>query len=362
MVQGVFSIPLSAHVAAPAATSGLRQRTARPTVLNEFIAGPENRLAAIAVRSVLDDDADRVSPLVLYGPGGSGKSHIARGLGDWWQRHHPTAHVVILSGADFAQQYADALEHDRLYAWRSKLRSAEMFVLDDLGGLTGKRGAQQELRFVLDELLNTGSLIVVASRSLPTTLTDLADNLRSRLAGGLSVPLNLPSPATRRAILDRYATARGVSLSPKAMQTLADHLNVPAPVLLGALMELELAARTDGKPIDVERIRNYVSQHGREKPLTIREIATAVAKYFNLKLTDLKSPSRRKAIVTARNLAVVLTRHLTNQSLTEIGEYFGGRDHTTILHGYQKTDKLLKTDPAIRQALTELKRIIALSG
>lgn len=359
MVQSVFSIPLSARVAVPAIASTLRERTPRQTVLDEFIAGPENRLAAIAVRSVLDSSADRATPLVLYGPGSSGKSHIARGLGDWWQRHHPAAQVTVLSGAEFAQQYADALEHDRLFSWRAKFRGAEMLVLDDLSGLAGKRGAQQELRHVLDELVDAGALVVVASRTLPGALTDLAESLRSRLASGLSVPLNLPGPATRRVILDRYATIRGLTLSTKAVQTLADSLNVPAPVLLGALMELELAAKADNKPIDVDRIRKYVNQCGREKRWTIHEIATIVAKYFNLKLVDLKSPSRRNGIVTARNLAVFLARQLTNQSLTQIGEYFGGRDHTTVLHSYQKTDKLIKSDPATRQSIAELKRLIA---
>jgi chromosomal replication initiator protein len=360
VVQSVFSIPLGSG-AATAPSVRARDTTPRPCVLGEFIAGPENRLAAIAVKSVFEDATSRVTPLVMYGPSGCGKTHLARGLAEWWERHHPTHQVLTLTGAEFAQQYAEAVENDRIASWRSQLRTLQMLVIDDLGGLAGKRGAQQELRHIVDELADCESLIVVTSQSLPTALQGLSDALRSRLSSGLAVPVNLPSAAARQMILERFATARGLSLSKRATETLADGLNVPAPMLLGALMELELAARADGKPLDAERIRRYVGSQHREKLLTVREIATVAAKYFNLKLADLKSPSRRQAIVLARSMAVYLARQLTDQSLTHIGEYFGGRDHTTALHGFRKIDKLAKSDPATRQALAELKRLIAMT-
>jgi chromosomal replication initiator protein len=131
--------------------------------------------------------------------------------------------------------------------------------------------------------------------------------------------------------------------------------------LLGALMELTMASEANGKPIDAECIRRYIANHSREKQLTIRDIAVVTAKYFGLKLADLKSPSRRKEIVSARNLAVYIARQLANLSLAQIGDYFGGRDHTTILHSLRKTDKLVKTDPGTREALVELRRLIAMN-
>jgi chromosomal replication initiator protein len=183
--------------------------------------------------------------------------------------------------------------------------------------------------------------------------------LRTRLVGGLNVSVQLPAAATRQVLLERYAEARGISLPRKALQSLVESLNVPAPALLGALMELELLAHTDGKPIDAERVRNYLTTKVREKSVSMREIATATARYFNLRLADLKSPSRKKAIVSARNLAVFLARELTQQSLEQIGTYFGGRDHTTILHGYRKTADLAKSDAATKQTLSEIRRMIA---
>ena len=361
MTQGVFSIPLTSGSATAAGTP-TRERSARSALLGEFVAGPENRLAAYAVNAIFEDSVAGISPLVLYGPSQAGKTHLARGLAAWWERHHPLALVQTLTAAEYAQQYADAVETDRVAAWRTKLRASRLLVIDDLRGIAGKRGAQQELRHLLDDLSARGALVVITSHSLPNVLPDVSAGLRSRLTSGLVVPVSIPAVATRQVLVERFAAAREMSLSKRATQVLAESLNVPAPILLGALMELDLAARDEGQPLDLDRIRRYVARHDREKPLQIREIAVTTAKYCGLRLSDLKSPSRRKAIVTARNLAVFLARQLTDESLDQIGEYFGGRDHTTILHGYRKTDKLAKTDPATKLAIAELKRLVSLAS
>jgi chromosomal replication initiator protein len=236
-----------------------------------------------------------------------------------------------------------------------------MLVIDDLNGLSGKRGAQQELHHLIDQLVDRNAFVIVTTQTLPAAMPGLSEMLRTRLVGGLNVPVQLPAAATRQVLLERYAEVRGISLPKKSIQSLVEGLNVPAPALLGALMELELAAITDGKTLDAESVRRYLTAKVREKSVSMREIAAATARYFNLRLADLKSPSRRKAIVSARNLAVFLARGLTSQSLEQIGEYFGGRDHTTILHGYRKIAELAKSDPATKQTLTELKRMIAIA-
>ncbi len=360
MTQTVFSIPLGSGAVATAGASP-RVPTTRSPVLNEFIAGPENRLAAIAVESVFEHATPSVTPLVLYGPTQCGKTHLARGLAEWWKRRHPATHVQTLTGAEYAQQYADAVDNDHIPAWRAKLRTVQMLVIDDLAGLAGKRGAQQELRQLLDELLDCQALVVVTMQSLPQVAAGLSGALQSRLSSGLAVQVNIPGSAARREIVDRFAAARGTLLSKRAAQALADSLNVPAPILLGALMELESAARADDRPIDAERIRRYVADHIREKPLTIRDVAIVTARYFSLTLADLKSASRHKAMVSARSMAIYLARNLTDQSLSQIGKYFGGRDHTTVMHSLRKIEKLTKTDPPTRQAISELRRLIAMN-
>jgi chromosomal replication initiator protein len=353
----VFSIPVTG--AAPTSIALRPSHRLAQTGLGEFIAGPENRLAAIAVRSVFEERAAQVSPLVLYGPCGCGKSHLALGLADWWQRHFPTAGVLALTASEFAQQYADAVENDRVSAWRTKLQALDLLVIDGLDPLVSKRGAQQELRSLLDALSDRQAIVVVTSRLLPQSIDGLAESLRSRLASGLAVPISVPAAATRQVILERYAEARGIVLSKRLIKTLADRLHAPAPALLGALLELQLRAQTDGKPLDSATASRYLARLDQQKVLPIRDIARATAKYFGLTLADLRSPSRRKAIVGARNTAVFLARRLTSHSFEQIGDYFGGRDHTTVLHGFRTTEKLVKTNAATRQAITELKQLLS---
>ena len=343
------------------------------TTGSEFIAGPENRLAGQAVRAVLErqvlDAAESdCSPLVLYGPAGSGKSHLARGLAAWWQQNHggpshttsnQTARVVLcLSGAEFAQQYAAAVEAGKVDAWRGRCRRLALLVLEDIGQLAGKSAAQRELWHTLDALAQRGALVVVTARSLPSQSPNLLSALRSRLSAGLSVPLSLPGVAARRAIVERLAAARGLNLPKRAAQALADGLTLSAPALLGALMELEMLAQQEGSHLSADRVRRYVASYGRGEPLTMRAIAGLTAKYFRLKVSDLKSASRRQSLVTTRGVAMHLARQHTDLSLQQIGDYFGGRDHTTVLNSLRRTEDLIQRDPAIRQAATDLKRML----
>jgi chromosomal replication initiator protein len=135
-------------------------------------------------------------------------------------------------------------------------------------------------------------------------------------------------------------------------------LTLSAPALLGALMELEMLAQQEGHPLSADRVRRYVASYGRGEPLSMRDIAAAVAKYFRLKLADLKSASRQQSLVTARGVAIHLARQLTDLSLEQIGAYLGGRDHTTVLNGLRRTEKLVQSDPAVRQATGDLKRLL----
>ena len=353
MVNGVLTIPL-------AGTSfGLSQAAgARAIRLSQFVAGPENALAATALAPFLDRTPSCYSPLVLCGPPGSGKSHLACGLADWWRHHFPEVSVAYISGAEFAREYADALAKSRLEAWRDEVRGAGLFILDDLGELGDKRPAQQELLHALDALADRGALVVVTARTLPAQWPVLLTALRGRLSAGLAVSLAFPARDARRVLLERLAAGRGVSLPPNALDGLAAGLEGNVPTLISAILELELAACAQGQPVDRQRVRQFVTNRSRAGSPTLRQIAGLTAKYFGLKVSDLKSPSRRRALVTSRGVAMYLTRQLTTSSLGQIGTFFGGRDHTTVLYGCRRTETLLRRDRAVRQAITELKNLL----
>jgi len=356
VVNGVFTIPLSGQPTAAQHGSATAPIANHP--LAEFVAGPENLLAASALRPYLDQTATHYNPLVLHGPHGSGKSHLAQGLSQWWRQHFPGEKVLCLAGSEFAHAYAAAIEDSRLETWRRQTRGVELFVLDDLAQLSLKRGAQQELLHLLDALADRGSLAVLTARTLPTHWPGLLSGLRGRLSAGLAVPLCLPAADTRRAILEKLAAARGLSLPKRTVHSLADGLSVSVPVLISALLELELKARIDGNPVDHQRVRTFVDEHRSAKAYSLRDIAGLTAKYFGLKLSDMKSPLRRQPLVAGRGVAMYLSRQLTDKSLEKIGAFFGGRDHTTVLHACRRTERLLKRDRATRQAVAELKRFL----
>ncbi len=353
MVNGVLTIPLSG-IPIGSAEAG---EIAAPR-LPEFIAGSENSLAAAALTPFLKQDPGTFSPLILCGPHGSGKTHLARGLADWWRRHDPAAHVCEFTGAQFAQQVHDAVAGDRLPAWREAVRGTQLFVLDNLNELTSKQAAQVELLHTLDALLDAEAAIVVTARKLPGQWSILNPALRGRLSAGLTVPLVFPARATRRVILERLVALRGVRLGKRAIDSLVG-MDGSVPKLISALMELELTAGTAEESNGADRAERLVAERQRATEPSLREIANLTARYFGLKLSDLKSSARRRALVAARGVAMYLARELTSNSLGQIGRYFGGRDHTTVLYGCRRTEKLLSRDRATRQAIGELRKLLS---
>ena len=299
------------------------------------------------------------SPLVLTGPPGTGKSHLAYGLHNEWRRRWPDDPVCYLPAVDFVRELNDAGESRNSQAWRSRYRSCRLFVLEDLGHLTANHAAQVELIHALDAFADSRSQVVITSRLTIDELPALLPGLRSRLQAGLAVSLNLPSSDTRQVLLERLVTARNTPITAEALAALAEGLAFTVPELFGALLYLENSALLDGGRIELEQAQQLIAQRAGGRAPSIRGIAAQTAKHFALKLPDLKSASRRRAVVIARGVAMYLSRQLTDKSLEQIGNYFGGRDHTTVAHGCRKTEDLIENDPSTRQAVLHLHRTLA---
>ena len=206
----------------------------------------------------------------------------------------------------------------------------------------------------LDEVADAGGRVVLTASVAPERLAGIAPGLRSRLVAGLAVPLARPGAEARLVILTRLAKLRGISLSEEAARILTEGLDVTAPGLLGALVQLEMSVEARGGTIDAEAAQQYVAARSGPLPPSLHQIARATARHFSLKLNDLRSPSRRRSVVIARGVAMHLARTLTRQSLEQIGRYFGGRDHTTVSYGCRRTEERLKNEPAVRQAVLQL--------
>lgn len=410
MTNGVAILPLAGHWTADksdlAATSTAAAR--------EFVVGPENRLAAATVKRLLprricagegattpeDNGSGRadsspcrphpspppngegaecphpgldypdaegegaaiqyLSPLVFYGASGTGKSHLVHGLAEAWKRLRPNDSVVLTTASELAQQYAEAIDKRDVARWRTPYRSADLFVMEDLFGLSGKSAAQAELLHTLDALAERGAMVVVTSRLPPHDVTNILAGLQSRLVAGLCVPLVLPEADARRQILARLCAARNIVLSDSSLRLLARSLVLSAPELAGVLAHLEHAARTASQSLDDRLVQRFVSQRNAARQPPLRSIAEQTARHFSLRMADLRSASRRRGVVVARDVAMYLARTMTSKSLKQIGDYFGGRDHTTVSHGCRKLEMLIRSDVAMHDAVSTLRQRLAM--
>lgn len=388
--QPEFSRPLTGAAQSTRSPGATVVGTAgAPPALRRFVAGEENRLALSAVEKFLDDaawsaenaaqcgaqaddDAARGAPLVLHGPSGTGKTHLVDGLVAEWSARLPDDVVVRLAGSEFAEQYAEAVDQDRIAEFRRRVRAADLFVLEDLARLATKPQAQWELLHALDELARRGAYVVVTLDAPPQKFETFLPGLVSRLAEGFVFALSPPSQTSRRAILAELAAERGLALDPKALDLLAADRETTVRELRGALAGLEAEAREQarreaagtlfplraGEPvaIDLPLVKRHLEARGGAGAVpTLKQIIEQTARHFGLRAADLKSGSRRRSVVTARDTAIYLARRLTKKSLHEIGEYFGGRDHTTVLHSCRKLETADGLDPEQIAALAVLR-------
>ena len=361
MVSGVSTIPLPGEALNLTPAPG--RRLPGRVVLRSFFAGAENALARAAVQSLLEprrpDGVESTefawSPLVLLGSPGVGKSHLARGIARHWQASGRGGQVMCVSGQQFAEDFSAAIESQTMSQFRLRYRGAALFVLDGLETLENKPGTAQELSFTLDALARSGAVVIVASRQSPCDISSLPTGLIGRLSAGLVVLVALPEAETRQAVLQELARLRGIALSERAAQALAQAMKATVPELLQLIVDL---GQVDAV-IDVSAADKFLAERAPVRKPKLAQICHATASRFSLKVAELRSASRNRTIVTARGIAMYLARTLLGLSLEEIGRNFGGRDHTTVLHNCRKIEKLLEHDRLTQQVVEQLQHDLA---
>ncbi len=366
MIDGLTSIPLP----------GFRQRGGKcdahndrlTQVLGEFVVGPENLLVQTAVEAVTEDRAECVSPLVFHGPSGSGKSHLAWGLASAWKSRFPDRSVVCGAAVDFARALREAIETQAIDEFRRDHRRVPLLILDNIDHLATERLAQEELLHTLDRRVAAGQWVVMTTASPPGRIPEMDATLQGRLMQGLVVSLVLPTLRTRQVVLRRLAALQRIEFRDSDTRLLATQFEGPIARLSGALTRLRMFAVSrgvpleNGRPVESKLIQQFLQEKESSTPPTLAKIARSVAKQFATKVSDLRGASRCREIVLARGVAVYLTRQLTGQSFGRIGRYFGGRDHTTVLHNYRKTEQRISQEPAIRQTVVYLQQQLHCDG
>lgn len=317
-----------------------------------FVVGPSNRFAHAASTAVCDSPAKAYNPLFIYGGVGLGKTHLMHAIGHGILQKTPKTKILYISSEDFTNQLISSIQNRNTVKFREKYRNVDILLIDDIHFIAGKESTQEEFFHTFNTLYDAHKQIVVSSDKPPKEIQALEERLVSRFEWGLVTDIQPPDFETRMAILKKKSEKDSIVLPDDIYYFLAEKIKSNVRELEGALIRVVAYARLMGKDITVDIVKDVLKDMIREgeKKITIDLIQKKVCEYFDIKLSDMKIKRRSRGIAYPRQIAMYLARRLTDYSLPEIGEYFGGRDHTTVLHAYDK----IQNDLKIKKGLGEL--------
>lgn len=319
---------------------------------DQFVVGPSNRLAHAAAVAVSENPGSTYNPLFLYGSVGLGKTHLMEAVAHTFLARGQRR-FAYLSCATFTNDFIAAVQNHDLDRFRDKYRRADALLIDDIQFLAGKERTQDEFFHTFNAVYGDGKQIFLSSDSLPSDIAGLGDRLASRFRLGLVAQLEPPSLETRIAILMRKAENMELQISDDVAHFVAERITDNIREIQGAVVRMHSLVTIEGRSITVETVRDALSdlfgdESSRIDPLAIQQ---AVLQEFDVRPADLHSRKRNRSIVVPRQICMYLTRKLTNLSLEQIGQYFGGRDHSTVLHAIEKIEAKLAEDERIRRAV-----------
>jgi len=316
-----------------------------------FVEGKSNQLARAASMQVAENPGGAYNPLFLYGGVGLGKTHLMHAIGNEIVRRNPRAKVAYLRSERFVADMVKALQLNAINEFKRYYRSVDALLIDDIQFFARKERSQEEFFHTFNALLEGGQQVIVTCDRFPKEIVDMEERLKSRFGWGLTVMVEPPELETRVAILMKKAEQVNVKLSSEAAFFIAQKIRSNVRELEGALRLVIANAHFTGTeitpPFIRESLKDLLALH--EKQVSIDNIQRTVAEYYKIKVADLHSKRRTRTVTRPRQLAMSLAKELTNHSLPEIGDAFGGRDHTTVLHACKKIVELQETDPGIRE-------------
>jgi chromosomal replication initiator protein len=325
-----------------------------------FVEGKSNQLGKAAAMQVATNPGRAYNPLLLYGGTGLGKTHLMHAAGNLMREQNPQCKVLYLRSEQFVGSMIEALRAKSMDAFKRRFRSVDALLIDDIQFFAGKDTTQEEFFHTFNALFESKQQIILTCDRYPKEVDKLEPRLKSRLGWGLSVAIEPPDFETRAAILLAKAHEKGVAVDESVAMLLAKRIRSNVRDLEGALNTLAARANFYGKPITTdfaeETLRDLLATHA--QAVTIPNIQKITAEYFNVRLQDLLSKRRVRSLARPRQIAMTLSKELTEHSLPEIGEAFGGRDHTTVMHACKTIRKFVETDPRMRQDWEQLIRTL----
>lgn len=325
-----------------------------------FVVGGSNQFAHAACLAVAESPAKAYNPLFIYGGVGLGKTHLLNSIGNY-VADRSDLRIAYVTTEQFTNEVINSIRYDKMIELRRRYRNVDMLLIDDIQFLAGKERTQEEFFHTFNSLYEAGKQIVLSSDRFPKEMPSMEERLRSRFEWGLIADLQPPDVETRIAILRKKSEEEGIAINEDVIQLLAANLKSNIREIEGALIRLGAYASLTGQKITVDMAKHILRDllGGKRKVITIEDIQEVVANRFHIKISDLKSKRRTKTLVYPRQIAMFLSRDLTDASFPEIGRDFGGKDHTTIIHACKQMQKSQESDTALRATIESLKEEIA---
>lgn len=325
-----------------------------------FVVGKPNELAYAAARRVADTENPSFNPLFLYGGVGLGKTHLMHAIAWHIRKNYPNRRVIYMSAEKFMYQFVRALRYKDTVAFKDQFRSVDVLMIDDVQFIGGKDTTQEEFFHTFNALVDRNRQVIISADKSPQDLDRMEERLRSRLGWGLVADLHPATYELRLGILHAKAEKIGCVVPDKVLEFLAHKISSNVRELEGALNRITAHAQLVGRTITLEMTQEVLADvlRASERRITIDEIQKKVAEHFNIRLSDMHSARRARQVARPRQVAMYLAKQLTPRSLPEIGRKFGGRDHTTVIHAVRKIEELSAYDPAFREDVELLRRLL----
>jgi len=350
------AVPASSR--APAAALVSSSRLVEGYTFERFVEGKSNQLALAAAQQVAEHPGASYNPLFLYGGVGLGKTHLMHAVGNAMRRQNPDAKIVYLHSERFVADMVKALQLNAINDFKRFYRSVDALLIDDIQFFANKDRSQEEFFHTFNALLEGGQQMILTCDRYPKEIEGVEERLKSRFGWGLTVAVEPPDLETRVAILMKKAEQSHIALAPDAAFFIAQRIRSNVRELEGALKRVIASANFTGRPFDIELIKDSLKDllALQDKQVSLDNIKRKAAEYYKIKVADLMSKRRNRSVARPRQVAMALAKELTQHSLPEIGDAFGGRDHTTVLHACRKIKELRDTNSDISEDYQNLLR------
>jgi chromosomal replication initiator protein len=330
----------------------------RKYTFEEFVSGSSNQFAYAAAMAVASNPATTYNPLFIYGGVGLGKTHLVNAIGNAILKKSPQMRICYYTSEKFMNELINSLRYNRMDEFRNKFRSMDVLLIDDIQFIAGKERTQEEFFHTFNALYESHKQIIVTSDKFPKDIPGLEERLRSRFEWGLIADIQAPDVETKLAILKMKAEQNSINLPEDVSLFLANSICNNVRELEGYLIRIGAYASLTSVPVSLEMARDVLKDIliERNRELSVEEILKKVSLHFNIKVSDIKSAKRLKAVVLPRQIAMYISRQLTSSSYPEIGDRFGGKDHSTIIHAIRKIEKLMEEDFQLKSTIDNLKK------